>query len=162
MVENLHLFTHCMIFTVLLCKLYNKYVWIIIPGSLMTIAWLGFAAVAIFMARYMRLVWEDEELLGTKVWFTVHCRYKIIHHCIPYLNCLPYMYICTVHIHVIALHKYWTYQCVINKSLSLSGSPWVDDTGSCLQHHWCHLGICPPQGLVRGNINNNDLYFCWL
>ncbi|XP_031550577.1 ferric-chelate reductase 1-like isoform X2 [Actinia tenebrosa] len=41
-------------------------------GSLMTLAWMCFAAIAIFMARYMRLVWEDEKLLGQKVWFTVH------------------------------------------------------------------------------------------
>jgi hypothetical protein len=37
----------------------------------MTIAWMGFAAIAIFMARYMRNVWEEEKLLGQKVWFTV-------------------------------------------------------------------------------------------
>ena len=37
----------------------------------MLIAWAGFATIGVFMARYMKLVWGDEKLLGQKVWFTV-------------------------------------------------------------------------------------------
>lgn len=40
-------------------------------GSLMTLAWILFASVGLFTARYMRVVWEPKQLLGTKAWFTV-------------------------------------------------------------------------------------------
>ena len=44
----------------------------------MVIAWVGFASIGIFMARFTRVAFGDKELLGTKVWFTVrydedHC-----------------------------------------------------------------------------------------
>ncbi|KAJ7370791.1 DOMON domain-containing protein frrs1L [Desmophyllum pertusum] len=41
-------------------------------GCLMVIAWVGFASIAIFMARYMKVAFGDKVLLGTKVWFTCH------------------------------------------------------------------------------------------
>ena len=37
----------------------------------MVIAWIGFASVGIFMARYMKGTFDEKELLGTKIWFTV-------------------------------------------------------------------------------------------
>ena len=37
----------------------------------MVIAWIGFASVGIFMARYMKGAFDEKELLGTKIWFTV-------------------------------------------------------------------------------------------
>lgn len=37
----------------------------------MTLAWILFASVGLFTARYMRVVWEPNQLLGTKAWFTV-------------------------------------------------------------------------------------------
>ena len=37
----------------------------------MTLAWLLFAFVGLFTARYMRQVWEPTKLLGEKAWFTV-------------------------------------------------------------------------------------------
>ena len=37
----------------------------------MVIAWVGFASIGIFMARYMKVVFGEKVLLGTKVWFTV-------------------------------------------------------------------------------------------
>ena len=37
----------------------------------MVIAWVGFASIGIFMARFTRVAFGDKELLGTKVWFTV-------------------------------------------------------------------------------------------
>ena len=40
-------------------------------GILMTLAWLLFAFVGLFTARYMRQVWEPRKLLGEKAWFTV-------------------------------------------------------------------------------------------
>ena len=40
----------------------------------MVIAWIGFAAVGIFMARYMKGAFDEKELLGTKIWFTVRGR----------------------------------------------------------------------------------------
>ena len=40
-------------------------------GILMTLAWLLFAFVGLFTARYMRQVWEPTKLLGEKAWFTV-------------------------------------------------------------------------------------------
>ena len=41
----------------------------------MVIAWVGFASVGIFMARYMKVAFGDKELLGTKIWFTVRMMY---------------------------------------------------------------------------------------
>ena len=37
----------------------------------MVMAWAGLATVAIFMARYMKLVWPDEKLSGKPLWFAV-------------------------------------------------------------------------------------------
>ena len=37
----------------------------------MVIAWIGFASLGIFMARYMKVAFGDKEMLGTKIWFTV-------------------------------------------------------------------------------------------
>ena len=37
----------------------------------MVIAWIGFASIGIFMARFTKVAFGDKELLGTKVWFTV-------------------------------------------------------------------------------------------
>ena len=38
----------------------------------MTLAWILFASVGLFTARYMRVVWEHKlQLLGTKAWFAV-------------------------------------------------------------------------------------------
>ena len=37
----------------------------------MTLAWILFASVGLFTARYMREVWEPKQLLGTKAWFAV-------------------------------------------------------------------------------------------
>ncbi|CAH3148519.1 unnamed protein product, partial [Pocillopora meandrina] len=45
---------------------------IIVHGALMTLAWILFAFVGLFIARYMRQAWEPRELLGKKAWFTVH------------------------------------------------------------------------------------------
>jgi len=45
---------------------------IIVHGTLMTLAWILFAFVGLFTARYMREVWEPKQLLGTKAWFAVH------------------------------------------------------------------------------------------
>jgi len=41
-------------------------------GCLMVIAWVGFASIGIFMARYMKVAFGEKVLLGTKVWFTFH------------------------------------------------------------------------------------------
>ena len=48
----------------------------------MVIAWVGFASIGIFMARFTRVAFGDKELLGTKVWFTVrydegHCIFLV-------------------------------------------------------------------------------------
>lgn len=45
---------------------------LIVHGTLMTLAWILFAFVGLFTARYMREVWEPKQLLGKKAWFTVH------------------------------------------------------------------------------------------
>lgn len=45
---------------------------ILVHGALMTLAWVLFAFVGLFTARYMRQAWEPRELLGKKAWFTVH------------------------------------------------------------------------------------------
>jgi len=45
---------------------------ILAHGIMMTLAWILFAFVGLFTARYMRQVWEPTELLGKKAWFTVH------------------------------------------------------------------------------------------
>jgi len=41
-------------------------------GCLMVIAWVGFASIGIFMARYMKVAFGEKVLLGTKMWFTFH------------------------------------------------------------------------------------------
>ncbi|KAL9950259.1 hypothetical protein ACROYT_G042734 [Oculina patagonica] len=41
-------------------------------GCLMVIAWVGFASIGIFMARYMKVAFGEKVLLGTKAWFTFH------------------------------------------------------------------------------------------
>jgi len=41
-------------------------------GCLMVIAWVGFASIGIFMARYMKVAFGEKVLFGTKVWFTFH------------------------------------------------------------------------------------------
>ena len=50
----------------------------------MVIAWVGFASIGIFMARFTRVAFGDKELLGTKVWFTVrydrdHCIFLLFY-----------------------------------------------------------------------------------
>ncbi|CAH3043692.1 unnamed protein product [Porites lobata] len=45
---------------------------ILAHGIMMTLAWVLFAFVGLFTARYMREVWEPRKLLGEKAWFTVH------------------------------------------------------------------------------------------
>ena len=50
----------------------------------MVIAWVGFASIGIFMARFTRVAFGDKELLGTKVWFTVrydegHCIFLVFY-----------------------------------------------------------------------------------
>ena len=39
----------------------------------MVIAWVGFASIGIFMARYMKVAFGEKVLWGNKVWFTVSC-----------------------------------------------------------------------------------------
>ncbi|XP_033740428.1 putative ferric-chelate reductase 1 homolog isoform X2 [Pecten maximus] len=41
-------------------------------GSLMILAWVFVASIGIFVARYMKPLWPDSTLLGTKVWFPIH------------------------------------------------------------------------------------------
>ena len=50
----------------------------------MTLAWILFAFVGLFTARYMRDVWEPKQLLGTKAWFAVSiiCKPKVDFHAI--------------------------------------------------------------------------------
>jgi len=45
----------------------------------MTLAWILFAFVGLFTARYMRDVWEPKQLMGTKAWFAVSiiCKPKV-------------------------------------------------------------------------------------
>ena len=45
--------------------------YLICLGIMMTLAWVLFAFVGLFTARYMREVWEPRQLLGEKAWFTV-------------------------------------------------------------------------------------------
>ena len=51
------------------CQVWSNY--LIYPGIMMTLAWVLFAFVGLFTARYMREVWEPRKLLGEKAWFTV-------------------------------------------------------------------------------------------
>jgi len=37
----------------------------------MVIAWVGFATVGMFIARYMRPVWGEKNVCGKRVWFQV-------------------------------------------------------------------------------------------
>lgn len=41
-------------------------------GSLMLIAWVGFASVGIVMARYFKPMWPDTKICGIAVWFLFH------------------------------------------------------------------------------------------
>ncbi|XP_006812637.1 putative ferric-chelate reductase 1 [Saccoglossus kowalevskii] len=41
-------------------------------GALMITAWIGFASVALILARYFKHMWPNTEVLGQKVWFTFH------------------------------------------------------------------------------------------
>ncbi|XP_012942974.1 putative ferric-chelate reductase 1 homolog [Aplysia californica] len=41
-------------------------------GSLMTIAWLGFAVLAIVMPRYYKDGFNDKKICGIKIWFHIH------------------------------------------------------------------------------------------
>ena len=52
-------------------ELHYNFVLLVFSGCLMVIAWIGFASIGIFMARFTRVAFGDKELLGTKVWFTV-------------------------------------------------------------------------------------------
>lgn len=45
--------------------------YLICLGIMMTLAWVLFAFVGLFTARYMREAWEPRQLLGEKAWFTV-------------------------------------------------------------------------------------------
>lgn len=47
-------------------------------GALMVIAWIGFASLGIFMARYMKVAFGDKEMLGTKIWFTFHRSFMLL------------------------------------------------------------------------------------
>ena len=37
----------------------------------MVIAWVGFATVGMFIARYMRPVWGEKNVCGKRLWFQV-------------------------------------------------------------------------------------------
>lgn len=39
---------------------------------LMVLAWVGFATLGMFIARYMRPVWGEKEIFGKRIWFVVH------------------------------------------------------------------------------------------
>ena len=38
---------------------------------LMVLAWVGFATLGMFIARYMRPVWGEKEIFGKRIWFVV-------------------------------------------------------------------------------------------
>ena len=40
----------------------------------MVIAWVGFATVGMFIARYMRPVWGEKNVCGKRMWFQVSHR----------------------------------------------------------------------------------------
>lgn len=42
-----------------------------LEAVLMVIAWVGFATVGMFIARYMRPVWGEKNMCGKRVWFQV-------------------------------------------------------------------------------------------
>ena len=46
----------------------------------MVLAWVGFATIGMFIARFMRPVWGEKEMYGKRVWFQVRCI------CILYIN----------------------------------------------------------------------------
>ena len=48
-----------------------KFDFLCLVAALMVLAWVGFATVGIFIARYTREVWGEERILGQKVWFQV-------------------------------------------------------------------------------------------
>ena len=37
----------------------------------MVIAWVGFATIGMFIARYMKPVWGEKDLCGNRLWFQV-------------------------------------------------------------------------------------------
>ncbi|EDO34492.1 predicted protein [Nematostella vectensis] len=47
-------------------------------GCVMSIAWLAFATVAIFMARYMKSAWKGEKIFGKLIWFQVHRAFMMV------------------------------------------------------------------------------------
>lgn len=49
-----------------------------IHAVLMVIAWVGFATVGMFIARFMRPVWGEKNVCGKRVWFQVHQAFMII------------------------------------------------------------------------------------
>ena len=49
-----------------------------LQAVLMVIAWVGFATVGMFIARYMRPVWGEKTICGKRVWFQVsHCNVHV-------------------------------------------------------------------------------------
>lgn len=49
-----------------------------IHAVLMVIAWVGFATIGMFIARYMKPVWGEKELCGRRLWFQVHRAIMVI------------------------------------------------------------------------------------
>lgn len=43
-----------------------------VHAVLMVLAWVGFATIGMFIARFMRPVWGEKEMYGKRVWFQVH------------------------------------------------------------------------------------------
>lgn len=44
-----------------------------LSGSLMVVAWIGTASVAIFLARYYKDMWPEKTHCKVKIWFAVSC-----------------------------------------------------------------------------------------
>ena len=42
-----------------------------LSAVLMVVAWVGFATVGMFIARYMRPVWGEKNVCGKRMWFQV-------------------------------------------------------------------------------------------
>nr|XP_058952023.1 putative ferric-chelate reductase 1 isoform X3 [Pocillopora verrucosa] len=49
-----------------------------IHAVLMVIAWVGFATIGMFIARYMKPVWGEKDLCGNRLWFQVHRAIMVI------------------------------------------------------------------------------------
>ncbi|XP_072024044.1 putative ferric-chelate reductase 1 isoform X2 [Amphiura filiformis] len=47
-------------------------------GSLMVIAWVGFASVGIVMARFFKPMWPDTKICGVAVWFALHRTFMVM------------------------------------------------------------------------------------